>query len=175
MRPLWEATRDLHHACEQHPVGAAMASGSPPMQWYSDWLYAIHRIHHAIDHTLPELLHRCERLERDIVATGIVSSPVSAACSYAEGLKTDDQIAGAAYVLTGAHLMGGEIMRRRLEGYPTAHLEWTDRPAAIAELKFFRERPELAEEARACFSALLSIMGEIEDRSTKMETGHGNV
>jgi hypothetical protein len=27
MKPLWEITRDLHHACEEHPVGAAMIAG----------------------------------------------------------------------------------------------------------------------------------------------------
>ena len=66
MRPLWEATRDQHHACEEHLVGAAMASGKPPMDWYSDWLYAIHRIHHKIDPTLPVVLHRTERLDNQL-------------------------------------------------------------------------------------------------------------
>ena len=165
MKPLWEATRDLHHACEEHPVGAAMASGKPPMAWYADWLYAIHRIHHKIDPTLPAALHRTARLEKDITATGLVSTPVPAACAYAESLDTADKIAGAAYVLTGAHLMGGEIMRRRLDGYPTAHLEWDDRKVALEELKVYRVRSELATEARECFAALLRIMDEIQERT----------
>ena len=29
-KPLWEYTRDLHHACEAHIVGGAMATGNPP-------------------------------------------------------------------------------------------------------------------------------------------------
>ena len=165
MKPLWEVTRDLHHACEEHSVGAAMASGKPPMPWYSDWLYAIHRIHHKIDPTLPTVLHRTARLEGDIATAGLVSTPVRAACVYAESLDTADKIAGAAYVLTGAHLMGGEIMRRRLDGYPTTHLEWDDRKAALEELKVYRVRSELAAEARGCFAALLRIMDEIEERS----------
>ena len=165
MRPLWEATRDLHHACEEHPVGAAMASGKPPLGWYADWLYAIHRIHHVVDPAIPENLRRVAALETDIVNSGVISTPVPSAYAYAESLDTDDKIAGAAYVLTGAHLMGGEIMRRRLKGYPTEHLEWDDRPAAIAALRVFRERVELADEARACFSALLSIMDDILERA----------
>ncbi len=77
-------------------------------------------------------------------------------------MVTEKDIAGAAYVLTGAHLMGGEIMRRRLVGYPTSHLEWPDRKAAISELMKFREREEIAQEARNCFQALLDIMDEIK-------------
>ncbi len=170
MRPLWEATRDLHHACEAHPVGAAMASGTPPMQWYADWLQAIRVIHDEIDFSLPKILRRSERLAQDVDATGMGTDPVDAAREYADSLDTPDKVAGAAYVLTGAHLMGGEIMRRRLDGYPVSHLEWADRPAAIAELKSFRERPELAEQARQCFSALLKIMDQIKDRPRPTET-----
>ena len=65
-------------------------------------------------------------------------------------------------MLTGAHLMGGEIMRRRLEGYPTLHLEWDERKEAIAELQLLRTRGELGQEARDCFAALLSVMDEIQ-------------
>jgi hypothetical protein len=96
---------------------------------------------------------------------GRISTPVPAAYAYAESLDTDDKIAGAAYVLTGAHLMGGEIMRRRLEGYPTSHLVWDDRKAALEELKAYRVRSELAAEARDCFTALLRIMDEIKERT----------
>jgi hypothetical protein len=52
-------------------------------------------------------------------------------------------------------------MRRRLENYPTNHLLWDDRKAALVELNKFRERNDIAEEARECFYALLSIMDEI--------------
>ena len=65
-------------------------------------------------------------------------------------------------LLTGAHLMGGEIMRRRLEGYPTRHLEWDDRKEALAVLQGYRTRDDITEEARDCFKALLAIMDEIK-------------
>ena len=146
-------------------MGAAMASGKPPMDWYSDWLHAIHHIHHKIDPTLPAVLHRAGRLEDDITAVGLISTPVPAAYAYTKSLDTDNKLAGAAYVLTGAHLMGGEIMRRRLEGYPTAHLEWDDRKSALEGLRAYRVRSELAAEARGCFTALLCIMDEIRDRT----------
>jgi heme oxygenase len=161
MGPLWEATRDLHHACEAHPVGEAMAGGAPPVEWYAQWVQALHTIHSAVDPTLPPVLHRVARLEQDTIALGIDIPQNQAAAQYAQSLTDDAQLAGAAYVLTGAHLMGGEIMRRRLTGYPTSHLEWDDRPAALGELKVLRQRPDITQAARDCFAALLAVMDEI--------------
>lgn len=160
--PLWEKTRELHHACEAHPVGAAMASGKPPMQWYADWLSALYTIHWAVDPHISPLLHRAERVQNDLTATDCPIHLLRTANNYANILNTEKDIVGAAYVLTGAHLMGGEIMRKRLVGYPTSHLEWDDRKAAIAELAKFREREDVAEEATNCFKALLAIMDEIQ-------------
>ena len=160
--PLWEATRDLHHACEAHPVGAAMATGKPPMQWYADWLSALYTIHYAVDQHIPNVLHRSERIAKDLTDTNCPATIIRAANNYVANLETERDIAGAAYVLTGAHLMGGEIMRRRLIGYTTSHLEWDDRKAAIAELMVFRERGDIVQEARNCFQALLDIMDEIK-------------
>jgi len=159
--PLWEATRDLHHACEAHPVGKAMASGQPPLHWYAGWLQALRAIHLVVDPTLDPCLHRVDRLSDDIDALGIAAGTPDAATAYASSLTDEKRLAGAAYVLTGAHLMGGEIMRRRLEGFPTAHLTWDDRKSALVELNRFREREDIAGEAVACFRALLSIMDEI--------------
>jgi len=164
MSALWTATRDLHHACEQHVVGGAMAVGTPPVAWYADWLMALRQLHEVVDVTLPAELSRVDRLTADLLATGEPAhfSPVAAA--YSETLTDELSLAGAAYVLTGAHLMGGEIMRKRLAGFPTKHLEWEDRKVGIAWLKPVRERLEIAESARNCFAALLSIMDEIAAR-----------
>jgi len=164
---LWTATRDLHHACEAHPVGAAMASGKPPAVWYADWLQALHQLHVVVDSVLPLELGRIDRLDADLVASGAVATRSIAADKYTYTLNNELSLEGAAYVLTGAHLMGGELMRRRLEGYPTSHLEWDDRKVGLAWLKPVRERADLAQAARDCFAALLSIMDEIQER-------HGN-
>jgi heme oxygenase len=160
--PLWEATRDLHHACESHPVGAAMASGTPTMQWYADWLSALYTIHWEVDKHIPFVLHRAEKIQKDLTETRCPVIMMRSANKYTNSLKTEKDITGAAYVLTGAHLMGGEIMRRRLVGYPTSHLEWDDRKAAITELIKFREREDVVIEARNCFQALLNVMDEIK-------------
>jgi heme oxygenase len=164
MKPLWEATRDLHHACEEHPVGAAMASGEPPMEWYADWLTGLWQIHSVIDKHMHPGLGRTSRLAHDIAKTGIEPVMLRSAADYAGMLTTEPKIAGAAYVLTGAHLMGGEVMRRRLKGFPTTHLEWDDRAAALSLLKIYRNRDDISEDARDCFGALLSVMDEIQGR-----------
>lgn len=166
MGPLWEATRDLHHACEAHPVGAAMASGKPPMEWYGWWLSGLHTIHAALDPHLPPALHRVERLASDMRVAGSQFGCSGAATTYAAQLTTSEALYGAAYVLTGAHLMGGEIMRRRLDGYPTEHLMWDDRKLALQHLMVYRNRTDIVQESRDCFAALLSIMDEICERGS---------
>ena len=159
--PLWEATRDMHHACEAHAVGAAMAAGNPPRQWYAAWLTALHQIHSALDASLPEPLRRVDLLALDLVAMSLPTAPLKAAADYAAQLTTEAALAGAGYVLTGAHLMGGEIMRRRLEGFPTQHLTWRDRKLALVDLQAMRAREGIAPDALACFAALLAVMDEI--------------
>jgi len=158
---LWEQTRDLHHACEAHAVGAAMASGAPPAQWYADWLGVLLTLHSAVDPHMSQQLHRVQPLQQDIASSSVAPRQLQSPGEYVQSLTTETNIAGAAYVLTGAHLMGGEIMRRRLVGYPTAHLTWEDRPACIRELQVYRTRSDLTEGARACFAALLAAMDEI--------------
>ena len=161
-KPLWEETRELHHACEQHRVGGAMATGKPPLLWYAAWLVAIHQIHAIVDTHIPAVLNRTDRLLEDIAATGYKLPSSDAANTYIDSLIDEKRISGAAYVLTGAHLMGGEIMRRRLIGFPTKHLEWDDRKEAISILQQYRTRSDISEEAKDCFRALLAIMDEIE-------------
>jgi heme oxygenase len=156
---LWKETRDLHHACEKHEVGAAMASGKPPMQWYVNWMNALLSIHSVIDKYYPTAIHRVDRLKEDLKNT--LPKNLKADKKYVATLNNEKSIAGAAYVLTGAHLMGGEVMRRRLNGYPTKHLEWDDRKLALKELNKLRSREDVVDEARMCFSALLQIMDEI--------------
>jgi heme oxygenase len=111
---------------------------------------------------MPDILNRTDRLIEDINTMQYELPKLEAAKVYTLTLTDEKKIAGAAYVLTGAHLMGGEIMRRRLEGFPTKHLEWDDRKEAIAILQQYRTRDDIGEEAKDCFKALLTIMDEIE-------------
>lgn len=165
-KPLWEETRDLHHACEQHLIGRAMSLGNPPRAWYAEWLVALRQIHSAVDAHAPAVVGRVDRLTQDIEAMGMETQPLAAAEAYVQTLCDRNAIDGAVYVLTGAHLMGGEIMRRRLERFPTNHLEWDDRKEALAVLQTYRTRDDITQQARDCFQALLNVMDEIKDRYT---------
>ena len=159
---VWDSTRELHHSCESHPVGGAFAGGVPPVIWYACWLNVLKAIHEVLDPKLPQCLHRVDKLKVDIKATDLPAPIIQAAEAYAKTLDNPLSISGAAYVLTGAHLMGGEIMRRKLLGYSTTHLEWEDRKLALTELTKLRDTPDITEAAKACFKALLDSMDEIQ-------------
>lgn len=159
---LWQQTRELHHACEQHEVGSAMATGKPPMQWYADWMFALLTIHKEVDKYYPVAIHRVDKLLEDL--KNLSPNEINAAKEYAATLNSEKNIAGAAYVLTGAHLMGGAVMKKRLIDYPTKHLEWDNRKIALKELEKLRQREDVVEEAKQCFFALLQIMDEIRGK-----------
>lgn len=174
-KPLWEYTRDLHHACEAHEVGGAMATGKPPKIWYLAWCIALYQIHEVLDQHCDPILRRADQAMDDyskvMVSDQIYIDWSEAATKYVKQLDTKEKIDGAIYVLTGAHLMGGEIMRRRLEGFPTKHLEWDDRKAALVILQQYRLRDDIGEEARDCFKALLEIMDEIKEKHPNGDQG----
>jgi hypothetical protein len=148
-----------------------MSSGSPPKQWYADWVAVLEAVHAATDHLLPDIAKREKACSTDLWALhldgvhGWCPTPTEEWALALDG----DEAWGAVYVTVGAHLFGGEIMRRRLEGYPTAHLQWKDRPAVLEWFKPLRQREELAEPARACFAELLKAMDFIQGRTTSPE------
>jgi len=170
---LREDTRDLHHACEQHPVGAAMSDGTVDAQTWTDWLGCLATVHAFLDwHVAPEL-RRIERLGEDVramAARGYQPRANGAALRYAAlGLHVE----AATYVFTGAHLMGGEVMRRKLENrLPCEHLRWYNRRASLDLWRPYREATGISERARDAFAAILSMMDEIvETRSANSGFG----
>jgi len=160
---LHSATKDLHHACENHAVGAAMASGSPRDDWYASWLSSLLVIHSYLDNSMPIYCQRTYQLSIDLQKIKCDVYTPYAAYKYIQSLSGVEDRLGGCYVLTGAGLMGGAIMKKRLVNYPTYHLEFSDRPLALEFLKSLRNKEELAESAKKCFYALLQIMDEIEN------------
>lgn len=158
---LHSATKELHHACEAHPVGAAMATGTPPIQWYGSWLSALLVIHSYLDFTMPIAARRAPQLASDLqkIKCPIYTPP--AAYKYIQSLNNLNDEKGGSYVLTGAGLMGGAIMKKRLIDYPTLHLDFADKPTALDFLRRLRNDEELIDAAKHCFSALLEVMDEI--------------
>lgn len=164
---LYAATRDLHHACEAHPVGQRMSAGTVTPQEWADWLTAFRAIHSAIDPHLPLHLARVALLNADIEAMWAVhevdGQEPTAARHFARSLKSETARLGAGYVLHGAHRRGGAVLAKTMAGlrYSTGHVFYPLPSEAEAFVKGLRERVDLAEPATNTFRALLAVMDEI--------------
>lgn len=168
---LRDATRDLHYACEAHPLGQRMVQGEVTAQEWADWLMAFFALHLVVDPILPRHMARGYLLQADLgwlrTEHGIVGprEPV-AAKGFAALLDSDTDKLGAAYVLHGAHRKGGPVLRKRLSmlGLPSAHTHY-HRPADADRLvKDLAQQAELVPAARGTFGALLQAMDEIGER-----------
>jgi len=163
MTSLYEATRDLHHACEAHPVGRRMTEGAVTSQEWSDWLAAFRAIHVAIDDYLPRHMARVALLDADLA---LLPTPRlgKAAQDLVSGFSDAKDVDAAAYVLHGAHRRGGRVLASTMgkAGLPTAHVSYPLPAEVEAMVKGLRERGELADGARAVFAGLLAVMDEIE-------------
>ena len=160
---LQSDTKDLHHACEQHPVGAAMSRGDVSEQVWTDWLGCLFVVHSALDYHLPVEMRRHEQLKMDLMVManrGYQPRPNSAALRYATiGMRVD----AATYVFTGAHLMGGAVMAQRIGGrLPTRHLHWYNRRAVLDLWRPYRSLEGVSQQARDAFAAILAMMDEID-------------
>ena len=163
---LFTLTRDLHHVCEDHPVGAAMSRGDVPTRWWADWLSALEAAHRAVDDDAPEPMRCADEIADDLAATDATPRPNNAAARLARHLACNaDMRVAAQYVLVGAHLMGGQVVKKRIgDRLPTSHLQLNDRRALFETWRPLRDRVDLAEEARQVFRFLYAIMGEITAR-----------
>lgn len=157
---LYTLTRDLHHVCEDHPVGASMSRGDVCEQWWADWLLALFRIHHIIDSELDPRLRCVDRIREDLSASRVDPRGNVPAGKLCERLREDKYMRIAAhYVLTGAHLMGGQVMRKTIgDRLPTKHLQLDNRREILDLWRPYRDRVDVAEEAREVFRSLLAIM-----------------
>jgi heme oxygenase len=162
---LWHATRDLHHACEAHPVGQRMTAGTVTRQEWADWLAAFRAVHVVIDPHHPAHMARVALLDADLA---LLPKPWDgkAAQALADSLTTPQAIEAAAYVLHGAHRRGGRVLASTMgkAGLPTAHVVYPMPAEVEALVKSLRDRADLADGARAVFAGLLAVMDEIEAR-----------
>ena len=159
---LRNETKELHHAAERHPIGAALADGSISERWWIDWIQALLTIHTELDQHVPESMRRVQELAMDLSESSLIPKTNQAAIAYAATLTNLTAIEGAAYVFTGAHLMGGAMTDRALAGrLPSNHLRWDNRQQSLADWKPLRTKIELKEEAGRAFAAVLAILNEI--------------
>lgn len=163
---LFEATRDQHHACEQHPLGRRMAAGNITRAEWAAWLNAFRTLHQVVDLALPADMFRDGLLAADLSVLPPVP-PSRAALRFALDLCGVDTT-GAAYVLHGAHRSGGRVLAPTLvkRGLPCAHITYRDPGAVQAWVKHTRGRVDLALQARTTFACLLAVMDEITARTT---------
>lgn len=159
---LRNETKELHHSAERHPIGSAMADGTISERWWVDWIQALLTIHTELDRHLPKSLHRVQELAKDLSESSLIPNINQAAISYVSTLTNPIAIEGAAYVFTGAHLMGGAVTDRALNGrLPSNHLRWENRQQSLTDWKPLRTKIELKEEASRAFAAVLAILNEI--------------
>lgn len=161
---LYTATKDLHHACEQHPVGQRMSDGSITPQEWADWLAAFRTLHDVVDTPLPGHMARSSVLSADLSVLPH-ARPSDAARRFAISLLGYEPI-GAAYVLHGAHRSGGRVMAPKMakRGLPVLHTCYRDPELVRAWLDSVRNRGEAVVQARDTFGCLLAVMNEIEGR-----------
>lgn len=163
MTTLYDATKDLHHACEAHPVGSRMSKGSVTTQEWADWLWGFRCLHSVVDLSLPQHMARDGLLAADLSVLP-PARPSAAALTFAAGLVGQD-VRGAAYVLHGAHRSGGRVMAPILtkRGLPCAHTSYRDQEVVKAWVVATRTTDGV-DLARATFGCLLSVMDEIQAR-----------
>lgn len=164
---LYEETRELHHACEKHPLGQLMVKGMiTPQQWAS-WLSALWDIHEVIDQILPRHMHRGPLFHADFAMLyedfRVNPDNSKAARAFAIRLEDENEMMGACYVLHGAHRRGGRAMQPVVTkaGLPCCHLFYADPKAAETMIVSMRGRSELVQPATNTFSALLRVMDEV--------------
>ena len=161
---LYEATKDLHHACEQHPVGQRMVAGSVTPQEWADWLWAMRVLHLVVDASVPMHMARDRAFAADLAALP-AGNHSRAALLYAASLA-GEYCPGAAYVLHGAHRSGGRVLAPKMvkRGLSTAHVCYPDPDGAQEWLAKTRHKPEWGHQARQAFSCMLEVMDEIQER-----------
>ena len=165
-QPLWEQTRDLHHACEQHPIGASMSDGTVSEQVWCDWLGALHVLHRTIDPWLPPYVQVTGELTLDLMdMLPLKPRDLQTPKTYAATLNTPERVCGAAYVLIGAHRRGGRVIEKRMiemgRDLPSRHVRFFLPDESEAFVKHLRLKGQLADAARGTFQCLLNTMDEI--------------
>lgn len=164
MGPVHAATLTLHHHIEHMPVGQAMKSGHPPMQWFAGWLSMKAALHRVLDDGyLPRCCRKSDAYEADLADLSVSVPVPMPMVEFCETLKTEVRRAGASYVLIGGNLMGGEVIRRALgPEYPQRSFLWDDRETAMHFLRQLRNRADAIEPAIECFQALIDSCEEIK-------------
>ena len=180
---LFKETLQLHHEAEAHSFGAAMSKGELSEQQWADWMGALTQLYVVIDPYLPDALKRTRDLFNDLLA--LSSKEIYPRYSYhaddvagmiADGATNVGYVAGMCYILAGANLRGGQIVRKAVEkrDFPCSHLMFNEedvasKEAAMKWLDNLRASTGTAviKGAQDAFADMIDIMEEIWDNSNK--------
>jgi hypothetical protein len=163
---LHDLTPESHHDAQETDFGKRYAKGDISRREYASWIHMQFVAHHEVlDRILPWHCQRGATLALDLAAL-LPDQPY--VLSSVDGLREvllESPYTGlaGAYVLMGAHLRGGAMIRPNLEraGLPVHHL-YFDAPASAREyLRKLREFPALADEVDRVFRAVTTVMDEI--------------
>jgi hypothetical protein len=172
MTNLYAATKDLHHACEEHSLGQRMVHAAVTAQEWADWLQAFRWMHFHADQAVPFTMERDWLFDADLRELGrrygVVGRQSKAVARWLFGVEWRDKEA-AAYVLHGAHKRGGRLLAPILAAckLPSAHTYYPLPREAEEVVRGFRERDDLIEPARQVFATLLEVMDEITSRGER--------
>lgn len=172
---LYEATLKTHHQAQVHPFGKRMAGGNISQQEWCDWLGAMAQLYQKLDTYLPPFLKRSPDLFLDLAQLLPLQAHRSKAVDdYIQSFSSPDDlkvIGGLAYLMTGANLRGGQLIRKKLDpkGYPCNFMNFTTANQEEAEnwLRKMREFSEFGESTNQAFEMLAAVMDEIEARYNK--------
>lgn len=175
---LFKETTSLHHDAEKHPFGDAMSKGELNEQQWADWLGAMLQVYVALDPYLPDSLKRSKDLFSDLLvlssdeiypAYSFTASDVAA--SIIDGPTNVGYVAGVSYILSGANLRGGQIIRKAFEkrDFPCSHLVFDDATRENAEVWLDTLRSSkgslVIKGAQDAFSDMIDVMDEIWNRT----------
>lgn len=160
---LRELVQSHHQLAENNELSRKMASGTICPKWWADWVAALLTIHQSFDHCVPAPLTRVHELAWDVCHSEL-PIPTLAAAELAQKIQQDPLLQQAAgYVFTGAHLMGGAIIKKNLStDLSSRHLEWEDRATAIELWRPWRTKVELAPQAIYCFEQIALVCEQIQ-------------
>lgn len=161
--PLYEATKELHHAVEATELGRKMACGDCTPEEYYYWLMMkkpIYRVLYEQEFSpaqfdnyllLLDDIKDTLQLVRD-VAVRVPTNSIK----YANTLVSKDELHGAAYVLVGGNVMGGRIIRKKLPRHLSKRsYYYHDEVKVVKYVKTLRHNRNAIQSAIECFSALL--------------------
>ena len=166
---LYNATTAAHHDAENHPFGQRMAAGRRSRQEWADWLQAMLDIHTVLDPYLPTSLQRGGDLALDLYQMlPVRGERTESAQRIVEAIRSGDLsvIGGVSYILCGANLRGGQVIKEKLipVGFPCNHLTFESFVEPNKWLGKLRECGVLADSANTAFKLVLDVMSEIDER-----------